>query len=136
MSFNDIFANYKTIAVYGMSKHPEKAAHSVPAFMKKKGYKIIPVNPSADIILHLKVYHNLLDIPDAIDILNVFRPSVDALKIVEEAIERHNLRHDIKLIWLQEGIVSEEAKNLAEDNGIEFIQNRCMYKEYVNLNVN
>ena len=135
MTFKEIFENYHTIAVYGMSKHPAKPAHSVPAFMLKKGYKIIPVNPSVDTILNLKVYSTLYDIPDEIDILNVFRPSEDVLKIVEEAVERHNQRGDIKLIWLQEGITSDLGNALAQLNGIEFIQNRCMYKDYVSLDV-
>jgi predicted CoA-binding protein len=135
MTFKEIFANYHTIAVYGMSKQPAKPAHSVPAYLLKQGYKIIPVNPTADFILDLQVYGNLHDIPDDIDILNVFKRSEDVLKIVEEAVERHNQRGDIKLIWLQEGIFSNEGKELAEANGIEFIQNRCMYKDFVNSDV-
>jgi hypothetical protein len=135
MTYKEVFSKYHSIAVYGMSKNPSKPAHSVPAFLMNKGYEIIPVNPTADVILDLKVYPNLEDIPEEIDILNVFRPSEDALKIVEEAVIRHNKSGDIKLIWLQEGIISDDAKKLAEENGIEFIQNRCMYKEFVSLNV-
>ncbi len=130
-----IFENYKTIAVYGMSKHPAKASHSVPAFMHKHGYKVIPINPKVDSILGLQAYTNLSAVPDEIDILNVFRPSEQVPEIVKEAVERHNSRGDIKLIWLQEGIKSDEAKALAEDNGIEFIQNRCIYKDYVNTGI-
>lgn len=135
MTFEEIFENYKTIAVYGMSKHPAKAAHSVPAFMHNQGYKIIPINPKVESIIGLQAYKNLSEVPDEIDILNVFRPSEHALDVVKEAVERHNSRGDIKLIWLQEGIKSDEAKALAEQNGIEFIQNRCIYKDYVNTGV-
>ena len=131
MNIEDIFSKYKTIAVYGMSKQPSKAAHSVPAFMKKQGYNIIPINPTIDKILSLKCYSKLADVPDTIDILNVFRPSEDALGIIREAVQRRNTKGDIKLIWLQEGIFSPEGKQLALDNNIEFIENRCMYKEFV-----
>jgi predicted CoA-binding protein len=131
MNFEEIFSKYKNIAVYGMSKSPYKAAHSVPAFFMRQGYNIIPINPSTEEILNQKSYKNILDIPQNIDILNVFRPSEDVLDIVKEAVERHKQKGDISLIWLQEGIVNQEAKLLAEENGIQFIQDLCMYKEYV-----
>lgn len=132
MTMNEIFENNKTIAVYGMSKNPAKAAFTVPNFFIGKGYNIIPVNPTAEEIADRKCYHVLMDIPDNIDILNVFRPSEDCLKVTEEAVARKKAKGDIKLIWLQEGIVNEEAKLLAEANGIEFIQDMCMFKEYMN----
>ncbi len=116
-----------------MSTNTSKPSHSVPAFLHSKGYDIIPINPSADEIIGLKSHKNLKDVPDVIDILNVFRPSKDALAVVEQAIERFKSKGDIKLIWLQEGIINDEAKKLAEDNGIEFIQDKCMRKEYMNL---
>jgi Predicted CoA-binding protein len=126
----EIFENYHTIAVYGMSKNPEKAAHRVPAFLLAKGYVIIPVNPSADMILNQRSYSNLKEVEEQIDIIEVFRPSEEALSIVQEAIERKKEKGDIGVIWLQEGIQNEEAKMLAEKNGIIFIQERCMFKEY------
>jgi uncharacterized protein len=132
MNFSQIFENYTNIAVYGMSIHPTKAAHSVPAFMLSNGYTIIPINPKADFICGQKVYRNIMDIPDKIHILNVFRPSEDCLSVVQEAVERHKKKGDINLIWLQEGILNSEAKHLADENGIEFIQNKCMYKVYAN----
>ncbi|MFP4368675.1 MAG: CoA-binding protein [Candidatus Kapaibacterium sp.] len=131
MDMKDIFNNNNTIAVYGMSANTYKAAHNVPVFMQKQGYKIIPVNPHAEVIANEKVYRRIDEIPDTIDILNVFRPSEEALEVVEYAVERHRAKGDIKLIWLQEGIVNEDAKKLAEDNGIEFIQDKCMLKEFV-----
>ena len=133
MTFKEIFDNYKIIAVYGMSTNGAKPSHHVPAFLLSQGYNIIPVNPVANEIAGQKVYKNLFDIPDEIEILNVFRPSALALEVVQEAVERKKAKGDIKLIWLQEGIINDEAKKLAEDNGIEFIQDRCMYKEYQNL---
>jgi uncharacterized protein len=125
----DIFTKHHTIAVYGMSKNPEKAAHRVPAFLLSKGYAIIPVNPSADMILNRRCYHNLKEVEEYIDIIEVFRPSEETLSIVQEAVERKKEKGDIAVMWLQEGIQSEEAKMLAEKNGIIFIQDRCMFKE-------
>ncbi len=133
MTMQEIYSNYKTIAVYGMSTNPAKPAHNVPEFLDSKGYNIIPINPGADEIIGKKAYARLADIPDEIDILDVFRPSEQALGVVEEAVERKKAKGDIKLIWLQEGIINDEAKKLAEENGIEFIQDKCMLKEYKNL---
>lgn len=126
----DVFENYHTIAVYGMSKNPEKAAQRVPAFLLSKGYAIIPVNPSVDMILNRRCYHRLKEVEGYIDIIEVFRPSEEAFSIVQEAIERKKEKGDIAVLWLQEGIQNEEAKILAEENGIIFIQDRCMFKEY------
>jgi predicted CoA-binding protein len=126
----EIFAKHHTIAVYGMSKNPGKAAHLVPAFFLSKEYTIIPVNPSADMILNRRCYHSLKEVEEYIDIIEVFRPSEEALSIVQEAIARKKQKGDIAVIWLQEGIQNEEAKMLAEKNGIIFIQDRCMFKEY------
>ena len=84
----EIFENYHTIAVYGMSKNPAKAAHSVPAFLLSKGYTIIPVNPSADMILNRRCYHSLKEVEEHIDIIEAFRPPEEAPGIVQEAIER------------------------------------------------
>jgi uncharacterized protein len=126
----EVFENHQTIAVYGMSKNPEKAAQRVPAFLFSKGYTIIPVNPSADMILNQRSYSNLKEVEEHIDIIEVFRPSEEAFSIVQEAIERKKEKGDVAVIWLQEGIQNEEAKMLAEKNGIIFIQDRCMLKEY------
>ena len=126
----EIFENYHTIAVYGMSKNPGKAAQLVPVFLFSKGYAIIPVNPSADMILNRRCYHSLKEVEERIDIIEVFRPSEEALAIVQEAIARKKEKGDVAVIWLQEGIQNEEAKILAEKNGIIFIQDHCMFKEY------
>lgn len=131
MTFAEIFDKYKTVAVYGMSTNPAKPSHKVPVFILGKGYNVIPVNPVADEIAGKKAYKSLMDIPDTIEILNVFRPSEHCLDVVKEAVERKNAKGDIKLVWLQEGIINEEAKKLAEQNGMEFIQNACMHKEYL-----
>lgn len=125
-----ILTKYKKIAVVGMSKSGSKAAHIVPAFMFSKGYEIIPVNPTADKIMNLKCYPSLGEVTEEIEIVNVFRPSSEALGIVKEALRRKKVRGDISVIWLQEGIRDEEARKLAEEGGMIFVQDRCIYKEY------
>lgn len=130
MEISEIFNNYNNIAVVGMSRKLEKPAFSVPAYMKKQGYTIIPVNPLADLILKEKSYKNLLEIPDLVEVVLVFRPSEFALDIVKDVIQRNKRIGDVKVIWLQLGIVNNEAKELAESDGIVFIQDKCMYVEH------
>ncbi len=115
-----------------MSKSPFKAAHTVPVFMSGQGYDVVPVNPTVDEIISLKCYKTIGEVPSEIEILNVFRPSEDCYEIVKEAVERKKAKGDVKLIWLQEGIFSEESRMLAESEGIEFIHDKCIYKEYLN----
>jgi predicted CoA-binding protein len=126
----DIFEKHKTIAVYGMSNNVEKASHKVPSFLLSKGYNIIPVNPRADTVMNRKSYPNLESIPENIEILDVFRPSDQVLDVVKEAVARKKQRGDIDVIWLQLDIKNEEAKKIAEEAGITFVQNRCMMREF------
>lgn len=118
----------KNIAVVGMSKNAEKAAHYVPKYLAEKGFNIIPVNPTADEILGKKCYHDISEVPDSIDIVDVFRPSEDVLPVVKEAISKKP-----KVIWLQEGIHNIEAENVARKAGIEVVFNRCMLAEHQRL---
>ena len=122
------FYQLKNIAVVGMSKNPEKAAHYVPKYLSEKGYNIIPVNPTTDEILGKKCYSELSDIPEHIDIVDVFRPSEQALSVISEAIKLKP-----KVIWLQEGIHNIEAESLAQKAGIEVVFNRCMLAEHQRL---
>jgi uncharacterized protein len=129
--YSDIFNKYSSIAVVGMSKHPEKAAFRVPNFFIGQGYKVTPVNPSAQSIAGRRCYPTLDAIPISIDIVNVFRPSADAYEITRQAVERRRERGDVHVLWLQQGIRCEKSRKLAEENGIIFIEDRCMYTEYV-----
>ena len=122
------FYKLKNIAVVGMSKNPEKAAHYVPKYLAERGYNIIPVNPTADEILSKKCYSELSDISESIDIVDVFRPSEQVMPVINEAIK---LRP--KVIWLQEGIHNVEAESLAKKAGIEVVFNRCMLAEHQRL---
>ncbi|MBK5114076.1 MAG: CoA-binding protein [Candidatus Heimdallarchaeota archaeon] len=124
----EILKKGKTIAVVGASRNPSKAAHSIPKYLKEHGYTIIPVNPLAETILDEKVYPKLIDIPVQVDIVDVFRPSEDTPAVVAEAVKLKP-----KLIWLQLGITNEEAKKIADDNGIPIVMDKCMKIEHMRL---
>ena len=118
----------KNVAVVGMSRHSEKAAHFVPKYLHENGFNITPVNPKSDEILDKKCYDRINDVPDEIDIVDVFRPSDQILEIIKEAIKKNP-----KVIWLQEGIHNVEAENLARKAGIDVVFNRCMLAEHQRL---
>ena len=118
----------KNVAVVGMSRHSETAAHFVPKYLHENGFNITPVNPKSDEILDKKCYDRINDVPDEIDIVDVFRPSDQVLEIIKEAIKKNP-----KVIWLQEGIHNHEAEQLARDAGIDVVFNRCMLAEHQRL---
>ncbi len=120
----------KNVAVIGMSKNQEKAAHYVPKYLSQNGYNIMPVNPTADKILDKKCYPSVEDVLEPIDIVDIFRPSDDVLPFVQEAIKKKP-----KVIWLQEGIHNLEAEDLARKEGIKVIFNRCMLAEHQRLSI-
>ena len=110
-----------TIASVGLSSSQEKESHWVAAYLKQMGYKIIPVNPTADEILGEKVYASLSDIPEKVDVVQIFRKPEDVPPIVEEAI-----KIGAKVVWMQEGIVNEEAGQAAQDAGLFVVMDTCM----------
>lgn len=116
------------VAVVGMSKNEEKAANYVPKYLISQGYDILPVNPTADVILDRKCHSTLSDISEPIDIVDVFRPSDQVLPVIQEAIKKKP-----KVIWLQEGIHNEEAEDMARNAGIKVVYNRCMLAEHQRL---
>ncbi len=116
------------VAVVGMSKNEDKAAHYVPKYLAQNHYNIIPVNPTADEILDKKCYRSISEINEPIDIVDVFRPSDQVLLVIQEAIKKKP-----KVIWLQEGIHNEEAEELARKKGIKVVFNRCMLAEHQRL---
>ena len=122
------FYSLKNIAVVGMSKNPEKAAHYVTKYLADKGYTVIPINPTADEILGKKCYQKINEVSEPIDIVDVFRPSDQVMPVVEEAIKKKP-----KVIWLQEGIHNQKAEDLARKAGIEVVFNRCMLAEHERL---
>ena len=116
------------VAVVGMSKNDNKAAHYVPKYLSENGFDIIPVNPTTDEILGKKCYPSISDVDGDIDIVDVFRPSDLVLPVVEDAIKKNP-----KVIWLQEGIHNPEAEEMARKKGIKVVFNRCMLAEHQRL---
>ena len=116
-----IYADTKTIAVVGASKDEKKAGHRIPRYLKTQGFKIIPVNPSADEIFGEPVKASLSEVDEQIDTVEVFRPADEAPDIARKAVAA-----GAKVLWLQEGIVSEEAREIAEAGGLRVVMDMCM----------
>lgn len=116
-----IYADTKTIAVVGASKDEKKAGHRIPRYLKTQGFKIIPVNPSADEIFGEPVKASLSEVDEQIDTVEVFRPADEAPDIARQAVAA-----GAKVLWLQEGIVSEEAREIAEAGGLRVVMDMCM----------
>lgn len=123
-----ILKRYRTIAVIGMSKNPEKDAYTIPKYMISKGYRVIPVNPTADEILGQKSYKKLVEVPGEVDIVDVFRPSDDIPNYVEDIIEKKP-----KVFWEQLGIHNPEAEEKIASAGIKIVFDRCLYQEHRKL---
>lgn len=120
-----ILKDSKTIAVVGMSTNPSKAAYRIPKYLKEVGYRIIPVNPTADEILGEKAYKSLEEIPEKVDIVDVFRPSEYTPEIVQSAVKLNP-----KLIWLQLGISNGNSMRIAKENNISYVENKCLMVEH------
>lgn len=120
----DILRNAGNIAVVGLSEKTDRTSYMVAQAMQKRGYRIIPVNPNADEILGEKCYSSLKDIPEPVGIVNVFRRSEYCADVAREAAEI-----GAKVLWLQQGIISEEAASIAERHGMTAIMDRCIKVE-------
>ena len=123
----DILSKYKSIAMIGVSNDSTKASTIVMKYMQKYGFKVFPVNPKAkgQKILGEEVYEKITDIKDPVDIVDVFRPSKEALDIAKDTVIIK-----AKVLWLQLGIRSEEAKKIVEKNNIEYVEDKCTKMEY------
>ena len=110
-----------TIAVVGASRHPDKVAHSVPAQLRRHGWRIIPVNPYVSELFGQRAYPILAEIPEPIDLVNVFRPSEEAADVARQAVAI-----GAHALWLQQGIVSAEARKLAEQAGMDYVEDYCI----------
>ena len=116
-----ILANYDTITVVGASANPSKPANDVPGFVKSKGWRIIPVNPTATEIVGEKVFPTLADVDEKIGLVDVFRPAADAPEIARQAVAA-----GATALWLQLGITSAQARQIAEDAGLLYVEDRCL----------
>ena len=126
-NIKEILSKYKSIAMIGVSNDPAKASTIVMKYMQKYGFKVFPVNPKAkgQKILGEEVFEKITDIKDTVDIVDVFRPSKEALDIAKDTVSIK-----AKVLWLQLGIRSEEAKKIVEENKIEYVEDRCTKMEY------
>lgn len=124
----EILNSTQVIAVVGLSNNPKRDSFMVASYLKDHGYQIIPVNPNAETIMGEKSYPDLLAIPGDIDVVDVFRKSEDVGPIVDQAIAK-----GAKTVWMQKGIINEEAAEKAHNAGLDVIMDRCMYEEHKKL---
>jgi len=123
-----ILAQSRTIAVVGISDKTERPSYKVAKYLKEHGYRIIPVNPRLDEVLGEKCYSNLREIPEKVDVVDIFRKPEDIDPIVDSAISI-----GAKAIWMQEGITNDEAAEKAKSAGLMAVMDRCMLKEHSKL---
>ena len=124
----DILEKSKVIAVVGLSPKPERDSHEVAKYLQDQGYRIVPVNPRADTILGEKSYPDLASIPEKVDVVDIFRRSDDVPPVVDQAIDI-----GAKAVWMQLGIVNEDAAAKAREAGLGVVMDRCMLVEHRNL---
>lgn len=127
MTIPQLLSESKTIAVVGLSSDPSRPSFGVSRYMQRAGYRIIPVNPKETEVLGEKSYASLSDVPDPVDIVNIFRRPNLVGNVVEEAIAKGG----VKGIWMQLGIVNEEAAKLAEEAGLYVVMDRCIMIEHM-----
>ena len=123
-----ILNNYHIIAMVGLSPDPNRPSHRVAKYLINHGYKVIPVNPDTQEILGTRSYSNMSSIPEPIEIVDIFRRSEEVMPIVDEAI-----KIGAKVVWMQEGVINEEAVLRAQDAGLLVVMDRCMLKEHKRL---
>ncbi len=124
--FKAIFESVKTIAIPGLSPNEEKDSHRVARYLQEQGYKIIPIYPKEETILGEKVYRSLEEVEEQIDMVDMFRKPAVADAIVDAIAKRG----DVKVLWLQKGIVNNAAAERAEAMGLTVVQNRCTMVEH------
>lgn len=124
-TIDKILKDSRTIAVVGLSPKPDRASHQVAKYMQSHGYHIVPIHPQADTILGEKVYARLEDVPEPIDVVDVFRRGEDTPPFAEAAV-----RIGAKALWLQLGIENDVSEAIARTAGLDFVQNRCIKIEH------
>jgi predicted CoA-binding protein len=129
MTTKEILEKYKKVAVIGFSDNPSRDSHSIAIYLKKYGYTVYGVNPKlgGKIIDGIDCYNTLADIPDKVDIIDIFRLPIAVPPIVQEAIK---LNYKPAVIWTQFGIINDDARKLALENGFEYVEDRCILVEH------
>lgn len=130
ISPREVLKKYKTIAVVGASKNPQKDAYTVPQFMKDHGFTIVPINPTADEIVGERAYPSLVDLPleiaRKVEIVDVFRPSEELPQVAQQVVDFHRKYGRPFVFWAQLGLENEEAKQILSKNQIPYIMNTCL----------
>ncbi|HVZ18429.1 MAG TPA: CoA-binding protein [Terriglobales bacterium] len=121
----NVLQRSKTIAVVGLSSNPMRASYGVSAYMQEQGYRIIPVNPQEEFVLGEKAYASLLDVPEKVDIVNVFRRPEFVPEVVDQAIQMK-----APAIWMQEDVIHEQAAEKARQAGVFVVMDKCILKEH------
>ena len=124
----DILNKYRNIAVIGASSNPERPSYIVVDYLMKHGYHVMPVNPNEQKILGKTSYPNLSAIPEKVEVVDIFRRPEDVMPIVDEAI-----KIGAKVVWMQEGIINEEAAAKARNAGLLVVMDKCMRKQHISL---
>ncbi len=123
-----ILNQYRTVAIVGASPNPERPSYRVASYLMEHGYQVIPVNPNAPVILGNTSYPDLSSIPEKVEVVDIFRKSEEVMPIVEEAIKIR-----AKVVWMQEGVINEEAAAKARDAGLLVVMDKCMLKQHQRL---
>jgi len=124
----NLLGGMRRIAVVGISAKPERASHGIARFLAGQGFEVVGVNPVLDDVLGIKVYPTLADVPGPVDVVDVFRRSDAVPAIVDAAVARGD-----KAVWLQEGVVHDEAAAKAREAGLDVVMDRCIYKDWLRL---
>ena len=124
----ELLRRANTIAVVGLSGNRTRASYGVSRFLQRQGYRVIPVNPNETEVLGERAYPSLRDVPDDIDIVNIFRRSEKVPEVVDDALQKGT-----RCIWMQEGIINNGAAQKAEEAGVPVVMNRCILKELARL---
>ena len=124
----ELLRSTKTIAVVGLSSNPMRPSFGVSRFLQRQGFRVIPVNPNEREVLGERAYPSVKDVPDAIDIVNVFRRPARVPEVVDDALAK-----GARCIWMQEGVVNHEAAKKAEAAGMAVVMDRCILKELARL---
>ena len=125
----NLFKSAKTIAVVGLSNNRMRASFGVSRFLQRQGYRVIPVNPNETEVLGERAYASVKEVPEQVDIVDIFRRSSAVPEVVEDALQKPGVR----CIWMQEGVLNQEAARKAQSAGIPVVMDRCILKELARL---
>ena len=133
----EILTRYKTVAVVGLSRDPSKDSYQVAEYLKRHGFHIVPINPFADEVLGEKSYQSLLDMPaevqKTLEIVDIFRLSAEVLPIVEQVIQLKKLFGVPYVVWMQLGIINDQAAETAKNAGLTVVMDKCMMQQHRRL---